>query len=181
MSEPDETIRRLWHAQPREENAMPLDEIRARAARFEQKVRRWNGVTAAIIVVAVAVEFWQVSWEPEVVERVGDLLTVAAFVYVALRFRRDSAPTGAATPAVTDSVDFYREQLGRQRDLSNQSWAYVAPFIPGVSLSLFASAFERSAVDNAIVAAVGVALFVGIAWFNNWTARRLQHEIDELG
>ena len=82
---------------------------------------------------------------------------------------------------LTASVDFYRTQLARQRDLANQPWRYFAVFIPGVGLSLLGGALDQSAAQTAAFAAFGVALFVTIAWVARRGARRLQDEIDELG
>jgi hypothetical protein len=59
-SDPEADIQRLWHDQPREEQAMALGEIRAKAERFEKKTRNWNSVAAVAIIVAVLVNAWQV-------------------------------------------------------------------------------------------------------------------------
>ena len=87
MNEPEHDIRRLWHDQPRKEHAMSIDEIRTKADRFTRKVRRWNIVTAVLFVLAIVLESWQVWREPALLERVGDLLTIAALVYVMYRYR----------------------------------------------------------------------------------------------
>ena len=116
---------------------MSIDDVRSRAARFERKLRRTNVATAALVAALIGVEFWQVWRSPELVERVGDLLTVAAFVYVGYRFR--GYATAHLMPAglgLTASIDFYRTQLARQRDLASHSWKFLAVFIPGVGLSL---------------------------------------------
>ena len=182
MSERDVTVQQLWHEQPREEHAMSINEIREHAQRFERRVRRNNIFTALLIVVIVAVELRQISVEPELLERVGDSLTIAAFVYLAYWYRRhalgQTTPTG---PAMTPSVDFYREQLARQRDLSEHPWGYLLPFVPGIGLSLFGRALDRSPAQNAAIAVFAVALFIGTAWWHKRSARRLQREIDELG
>jgi hypothetical protein len=182
MSERDVTVQQLWHEQPREEHAMSINEIRERAQRFERRVRRNNILTALLIVVIVAVELRQISVEPELLERVGDSLTIAAFVYLAYWYRRHAlGQTAPAGPAMTQSVDFYREQLARQRDLSEHPWGYLLPFVPGIGLSLFGRALDRSPAQNAAIAVFAVALFIGTAWWHKRSARRLQREIDELG
>ena len=182
MSERDVNVQRMWHEQPREEHAMSINEIRERAQRFERRVRRNNILTALLVVVIVAVELWQISREPELLERVGDSLTIAAFVYLAYWYRRHAlGQTAPAGPAMTQSVDFYREQLARQRDLSDHPWGYLLPFVPGVGLSVFGRALERSPAQNVVIAALAVALFIGTAWWHKRSARQLQREIDELG
>src|SRR5262245_18815213 len=129
MSEHQPGIERLWRDQTREERGMPIDDIRSKAERFDQKSRRWNIFTGALFVVLIAVETWQVWIERELLERVGDLLTMAALAYMLFWFRRyatgrfDSARLGR-----TGSVDFYREQLVLQRNLASHPWAYLALF-----------------------------------------------------
>ena len=81
----------------------------------------------------------------------------------------------------TNCVDFYRAELVRQRDLSKDSWGYLLPFVPGVALALFGDGFENRPTSQLIaIVAFGVALFLGVAWWNAHTARRLQNEIDAL-
>jgi hypothetical protein len=182
MSELNQDILRLWNEQPREEHAMSLEDVRSRAQRFEQKLWRRHIATAVLVAVLIVVEAWQVWRSPELLERVGDLLTIAAFVYVGFRFRGyATAPLMPAGLGLTASVDFYRAQLARQRDLASHPWRFLAVFIPGVGLSLLGGALDQSPAQTAAFAAVGVALFVTIAWVIRRGARRLQDEIDELG
>ena len=181
MSEPVVNIQRMWNEQPREEPAMTLNDVRDRAQRFEQRTRRWNVLTALLIVIIVAVEVRQISIEPELLERVGDSLTIAAFVYLAYWYRRHAFGHTAPAGPATQCVDFYRQQLARQRELSDNPWGYLLPFVPGVGLSLFGSALDRSPVQNTAIAGCAIALFAGTAWWHKRSARRLQREIDELG
>ena len=81
---------------------------------------------------------------------------------------------------LTSSVDFYRQQLARQRDLAASPWEFLAPFVPGVGLSLFGRSLDRPPAQTAPIVAFGVALFLAVAWVNRRTARKLQREIDEL-
>jgi hypothetical protein len=129
----------------------------------------------------VIVEARQV-WSGEgVLERAGDLLTIAAFVYVAYRYRKHRS---AAPPAIlgnTTSVNFYRAELVRQRDLAKDGWGYLLPFVPGVALALLGDGFENRPTDQIIsIVACGLVLFVGVAWWNAHIMRRIEHEIDML-
>ena len=56
----DDNIRRLWHEQPREERAMSIDEIRARARRFDERVRGWKVTGALLLAAIVVVELIQI-------------------------------------------------------------------------------------------------------------------------
>lgn len=174
-------IHLLWQEQAREEQPMPISDIRAKALHLDSTTRRWNAVGAAAIVLLLIVETWQVWINEELLERVGDALTMAALLYTAYRYRRHHQ---AAPPAVlgnTHSIDFYRAELVRQRDLAGDSRGYLLPFVPGVTLSLLGGAVqERPASQVIAIAVFGVALFLGVAWLNAYTARKLQKEINAL-
>jgi hypothetical protein len=182
MNEREQDIQRIWHGQPREEPVMSIDEVRSRAERFEQRVRRWGVAGGFLFALILVVESWQVWRSPELPERVGDLLTMAAFLYWAYLARpymtTQAMPSGLG---LTSSVDFYRTRLARQRDLASHPWRYLVLFVPGVGLSLFGDALTRPVLQTAAIAAFGVALFLWAAWVNGRTARKLQREIDELG
>ena len=160
---------------------MPIDEVRSKAERFARKTRRWNVATLVLLGALIIAEGWQVWREPRLLERVGDSLTIAALIAVAYRFRDYvNSPGTSAGLALTSSVEFYRQQLTSQRDLARHPWRYLTLFVPGLALSLFGSALDRPATQNAAIAMCGVALFLGAAWLSSRTARTLQRDIDEL-
>ena len=50
-----------------------------------------------------------------------------------------------------------------------------------MALAVFGSGFERRPTSQLIaIIVLGVALFLGVAWWNAHTARKLQNEIDAL-
>jgi hypothetical protein len=182
MDESQRDVHRVWQQQPREENRMSMDDVRVKAERLEQRVRGWKLSGGLLFAAIIGAEAWQV-WRPNpLLERTGDLLTIAAVVYVVYWFRRH-APIEAlpGTLGRTASVDFYRRRLERQRDLASNPWRYIAVFIPGVALSLFGRVGERTVEQNAAIAVAGVLLFVGVAWVIRRTGRQMQRELDELG
>ena len=86
----DADVWRLWQQQAREELEPPLDEIRTKAERLDAKTRRWRVVTTSLFVLILMVEGWQVWTGQEVLERAGDLLTIAALLFQ-IGFHRISA------------------------------------------------------------------------------------------
>ena len=181
MDESPRDVHRVWQQQPREKNGMSVDDIRAKAERLERRVRGWRITGVVLLVVVIGAEAWQI-WTPNpLLEGTGDLLTIAAFVYVAYWFRR-YAPVQAVpgTLGRTSSVDFYRGRLERQRELARHSWRYLAVFVPGVALSLFGRASERPVEQNVAIAVFGVLLFVIVAWVIRRTGRQMQRELDDL-
>lgn len=180
-SNSDVAVFRIWQQQEREEGTMPLEDIRARAERLDATTQRWRALTAALFVLVLIVEGFQVWREDALLERAGDSLTIAAFVYVAYRFRRQRMAAPPVALGRTNAVEFYRAELARQRDLSKDSWGYLLPFVPGVTLALFGRGLgERPLSQTVGIIIVGIALFLGAAWWNAYTARTFQHEIDAL-
>ena len=181
MSEPEGDIRRLWRDQPREEVRMSIDELRSRSGQLQSRVHRWKSLTIVVFLIAIVGDTWTVFASDEFLDRVGNLLTLAAIFYLAYQFRGyrpiDSMPAGLG---LTASRDFYRQQLARQRDFTAQPWRYLVPFIPGVALSLLGGAIDRPLSQVLGIATFGVGLFLWAAWWSNRTAREFQHEIDKL-
>lgn len=180
-SNADAPLLGLWQKQARQEHVMSLDEVRTKARRLDANTRRWRVATMILIVLVVGIEAWQVWREKEILERTGDLLTIAAFVYIAYRYRKYHLAAQPVEFGSTACGRFYRAELVRQRDLSKDSRGFLLPFVPGVALALFGGGVaNRPASQLMTIAAVGVALFVTIAWWNSHTARRLQADIDAL-
>ena len=182
MDESTREMQRAWQRQQREQKRMAIDDVRANAEALDRRVRGWKVTGGLLFAIAIGAEAWQI-WTPNpLLERTGDLLTIAAFVYVAYWFRR-YAPLEADPEALgrMASVAFYRARLERQRDLASHPWRYLAVFIPGVALSLFGRAGERTVEQNAVIAIIGVLLFVVVAWMLRRTGRQMQRELDELG
>lgn len=180
-SRADTEILRLWEQQSRGEQIMPLDDIRTKAERLDTKTRRWRRATTVLVILLVIMEAWQV-WRGEgMLERAGDLLTIAAFVYIAYRYRKHRLAAPPVALGRTNSVDFYHAELVRQRNLSKDSWGYLLPFVPGVALALLGDGVENRPTSHIIaLVAFGVALFLGVAWWNAHTVRQLQNAIDGL-
>jgi hypothetical protein len=176
-----DTILTLWQKQAREEPMMPLDEIRTKAERLDTKTRRWRVVTVVLFILLLIKGALEVWIQEEPLERAGDLLIIAALLYVAYRYRKQRLAASPVALGRTNCGDFYRAELVRQRDLSKDSWGFLLPFVPGVALAVFGRGLEDRPTSQLIAAvALSVVLFLGIAWWNAHTARKLQDEIDGL-
>jgi hypothetical protein len=180
-SNPDVEVQNHWLAQPRPAQTVPLDDIRTRAERLERTTRRWRAVTGVLLILLLIKGALEVWTQPETLERAGDLLLMAALLYVAYRYRRWRQAAPPAALGRTNCVEFYRAELVRQRDLSQASWGFLLPFVPGLTLALLDGVLEaRQASHEIVLVLLGVALFVGVALWNAYTTRRLQTEIDSL-
>jgi hypothetical protein len=179
---PETVVQKLWREQPQKEKVMALNEIRARARQFERKVRRWNIAAGALFLILFAGNAWEVWAQDDTLERIGDLLIMAALVYVAYRYRDyGRVPPMPASLGLTSCADFYRAQLVRQRDLSRGSWRYLLPFAPGLALTVMGRAAEGRPTSQVVAMSVlCVLLFAGCAWVNARSVRKLEKEIEAL-
>ena len=177
----DAEILRLWEQQSREEQIMPLDDIRTQAERLDRSTRRWRVATAglfALLLIKGALEVWI---QQGILEKAGDLLLMTALVSAAYRFRKQHLAAPPVALGKTNGVDFYRAELVRQRDLSQDGWGFLLPFGPGLALTLLDGLLEAATISQQIALAVGfVGLFLGIAWWNARAARRWQQQIDRI-
>ena len=172
-----------WEEQPREAQRISLDEIHAKAQRFETRTRRWRTVGTPLIILLVIANTVEAVWPGQnIMERAGDLLTVAAFFYISYEYRKHSRFARPEGLGLTNCVEFYRAHLTYERNLARQSSRYLLPFVPGVTLSLLSGVLDEGVPTARLIgiAAFGVALFLGVAWWNAHTARKLQKEIDAL-
>jgi hypothetical protein len=177
---PESSIEKAWQQQPRAAARISVEEIRAKAERFDASVRWWRNGGAAVVIIAVIAEVLQVWYGHDTVERSGDLLTIAAFFYIAYEYRKYSLSIPERLGL--SGIDFYRAQLVHERNLAGQSMRYLLPFVPGVSVSLLHGVVGDglTTVHRIGVVVVGILLFVGVAWVNARATRRLQREIDAL-
>jgi hypothetical protein len=187
MSEPD--LKDLWQRQPAEYDPMTLEQIRAKAAAFQKKIRIRNMVEYAampIVVLGFAPLLWAThSW----MLQAGGVLIILATGFVAWQLhRRASARRGPESGAAL--ADFHRSELVRQQQAvrSVGVW-YLAPFIPGLVMITLGRWFQSPVAsrsleeDRTIIALCGVIMVLAlvVVWLlNRLGAHRLQKEIDDL-
>lgn len=179
-SEP-QNIGRWWQEQPGEEASMSVTDIRARADAHAERTRGQNRLTYIVVTAAVAANLLEFALEMSVMERVGAGLTFLALVLVLLYYRHARGPvTMPEDLGLEQSVDFYRAQLVRQRDLVRRFWLWGAlPFLPGIALSMLGDSQERPLTIGrgaALVTVLGLVVAL-IGWMNKREAERLRQEI----
>jgi len=176
----DTEILRVWEQQSREQQIVPLDDIRTQAERLDRNTRRWRVATAVLFALLLIKGAFEVWMQQGILEKAGDLLLMAALVSTAYRFRTQHLAAPPVALGRTNGMDFYRAELVRQRDLSQDGWGFLLPFVPGLALTLLDGVLEAGTASQQIALVVGfVGLFLGIAWWNAWSARRLQQQIDQ--
>ena len=80
-----------------------------------------TAVLFILLLIKGALEVWI---QTETLERAGDLLLMAALVYIAYRYRKLRVAAPPVALGRTNCREFYRAELVRQRDLSKDSWAF---------------------------------------------------------
>ncbi|MCU1233502.1 MAG: hypothetical protein JWP63_1469 [Candidatus Solibacter sp.] len=170
---PNDDPMKIWQEQPVEGTAISMDEIRRRAGRFEYRIRSRNKreyLGAAIV--AIMFTFYLFHFSDWAI-RVGSLLVLAGTAYVVAQLYRRSSPL--ALPGelgLTGSVEFYRRELVRQRDLLRSVWSwYLAPLVPGLLVI---------SKGKIVTLAINVLVFGGVWWINQRAADRLTRQIEEL-
>ena len=175
---------RIWEDQPRERQQILLEEIHAKAQRFETRMQRRKTIGPALFILLVISNTVEVLWPGQnIMERTGDFLTLAALFYIAYEYRKHARFAWRPERlALTNCVEFYRARLTHERDLARQSRRYLLPFVPGIGLSVLSGVLDEAVPASRLIvfAALGASLFLGIAWWNAHTARKLQEEMDAL-
>jgi hypothetical protein len=177
--------RTLWQSQKVEEMKLSIEELRAKAAKFRNRIRRRN-VREQVAALVVLVLFGRYFWEtPNTIERIGYVLVMAGTIY----YMWHLAKWGAAKflpvdMGRADCIQFYRGELERQRDLLRGVWKWaIGPIVPGVALIfIYAIATAQPAARWRPIVSVMVsaAIIVVIGWLNQRAARRLDGRIGEL-
>jgi hypothetical protein len=180
-------VKSIWGAQAVEPNLVSVEQIRAKADKFQSVVRRRNRIEYAAGVLVVA-GFGSYIWIfRTLLMQLGSILIIAGalFIMVWIHFRASANPIPSHI-SFMDYTSRYREELRRQQSALRTVWLwYLAPLVPG--LVLFTIGMSRL-LEHApgsrrpmwpfLVVMVGT--FVGVWLLNLWHARRLQHQIDEL-
>ncbi|MGA8030384.1 MAG: hypothetical protein WB992_24850 [Bryobacteraceae bacterium] len=177
--------RNLWQTQEVEEMRFSVEELRAKAAKFQARIRRRNlreYLAALIVIVFFGVECWRV---PLMLPRTAFALLVAAAIYYMWHLHRwGSAMPLPADMGSADCVGFYRHELERQRDLLRSVWKWVlVPILPGMALLAtynitIAPPAERGHQVAYVLLQAGIIL--AVFWLNMRAARRLDRRIAEL-
>jgi hypothetical protein len=119
---------------------------------------------------------------PNVLQRIGSCLTVAAILYVASQvyaWRPADLPLEGGSSAYTDS---YRGELERQREFHRGAWSRLLAILPGPILFCVGSAmaYPELAVGFAANAACFIVICIVGVPMNLRLSRKYQRQIDEL-
>jgi hypothetical protein len=181
---PEGTWQSLWQSQPPSERAMSIEEVREEARHLERRVARRNRreyIAAVVVVVGYGWILWRA---PSAAIRVGAGLIIAATIFICYQLRvHGSAASLQADLGIKSSLDFYRVQLERQRELLHGMWRWcLLPFVPGLLVLLIGQALAQPARVSFVVTygVLVLILGVGLHAVNRRVAARLQRALDRL-
>ncbi|MGO9088444.1 MAG: hypothetical protein ACLQBK_24825 [Candidatus Sulfotelmatobacter sp.] len=186
MSELENPVQKMWQDQPVEGVKMSAEMIHKRAAKFERRIV-WRNVreyVASLIAAALFGYFFVTAHD--VLSRITSGLFIAGLVWIVVQLhRKGSAKSMPAGVDTLTSLQLYRAELERQREVVSTVWSwYLAPLVPGfVVYTLgFAIRFPRPAAwaGLALIDAIVAAVFFGIWKLNMRAARCLERMIAEL-
>jgi hypothetical protein len=182
MNDDLDALRSAWQGQASEVGPLSPAQLRAAAARFEQKIRRRNLVESAAGCV-VAVVFTAAAFgDGPLLSRLGNLLVAAAGIWIVVALRRRGRPHAMPADPATDGITWQIGELTRQRDLVADVWRwYLGPFIPGVSLVVLGAALATHAWLMSGVVSAGMVLGFGLVGrYNASAVRSLDADIRAL-
>jgi hypothetical protein len=158
-------------------------ELRRDEEKLRRRVRRRSlvGGGAAWLVIVSATAWFFVF--PNLLQRIGSVLTVVGVAYLLIQLRLRPART-MLDAGETESVQFYRAELERQRDFHRGGWLWsrAIAIIPGPVAFLVGFARAYPTLGTLIwleLAILPLALVVGMP-LNLRLARQYQRRIDAL-
>jgi Flp pilus assembly protein TadB len=183
-SRQEDPLQALWQSQSRGEPAISIEHVREGARRLERRVARRNRREYIAAVVVVFGYGWILWLVPIATARIGAGLIIAATIFICYRLHvHGSAASLQADVGLTSSLEFYRAQLERQRDLLHSVWRFfLLPFVPGLLVLMIGYSLAQPARVSFAVAYGVLALMLGIGLhaLNRRAAARIQGVLDRL-
>jgi hypothetical protein len=177
--------RGLWQNQEVEEMKISVEELRAKAAKFQRRMRMRNirEYIAALVVIGIFTLFFVKM--TDTIPRIGFAMIIAGSIYYMFHlWKWGSSKSVPAEMGRADCLHYYRDELARQRDLVRSAWLWaVGPIAPGMALffawdivtSPPAQRWRRLAGIS-----ISIAILIAVVWANRHAARRLDRRIAEL-
>jgi len=180
----DGDLQALWQSQTLDTRAISLEEVRAKARRFERTVVRRNlreYVAAAIVVAGYG---WIMWLGPSSTIRAGAGMVIVGTIFIVYRLRtRGAALSLPADLGLKSALDFHCVELVRQRDLLRSVWLwYLLPIVPGMLVAQIGRVLEHPERLQQVIV-IGVVIVAGAAGvqeLNRRAAVRIQERIDRL-
>ncbi|MDG3442542.1 hypothetical protein [Nitrospirillum amazonense] len=188
-ADPADTLQALWQTQEQEIPPVTLDEIRAKAAAFERKIRRRNLREYIGTAVAAAIFASYIWLFPGWMIKLGSALTILALGWTMWRLQQRGNARAAGGDART-VVDAYRDALVRQyRGAAAFCRRDLPLFLPGLILIYVGRYRQDHAggrpldLDHTFIilgGVIGLLMLAIVVLVSLLGAARLQNQINEL-
>jgi len=187
-SSEENNMKQAWQSQPTEGVRMSIAEVHAKASTFQSKIFWRNLREYAVAAIVVLFFGYRFAYTADPFIRAGMALIVAGTCYLVWQLHvRGSSRELPQEAGLSNSIDFQRTQLIRQRDMLANIWSwYLGPLLPGMVVLMAAvghatvGRVPHAWLFTAIYIGVIVVVFGAIDQLNRRAARRLQRQIDEL-
>ena len=122
---PDDPGQRIWQCQRVEGLKMSADEIRKRSVKFENKIA-WRNLREYLGGLLVAILFVPSLLKThDILFRIAFGMMLAGLAYVVIQLhRKGSAKSSPPSLGAASCLQFYRNELERQRDLVANVWPW---------------------------------------------------------
>jgi hypothetical protein len=176
----------IWQSQPVEGLQMSAEALRQRSGKFEKRFRRRNiREYAASLLAAVGFGYFFVTTRA-LLFRIAYILFIAGLGWIVFQLhRKGSSRSIPAAMGTSASLQFFRSELERQRDVVKNVWPwYLAPLVPGFAVLTVGYILARP-YPIGLVSAIWLDGLIAVLFFLIWkmnqrAARCLQRTIDEL-
>ena len=187
MSVSSENLQQAWQRQALDAPRINLAYLRIRTDALRRRARIRNAFEYVGGVVAVGFTVF-CCWgfiRPRPLISLSVLLWALAMIYLAVQWhRRASTQDPAGQLGTLDALQFYRQQLVRQRDARRGSWRWwLPPLVPCLVVAFAALIVEVKPTPWVAIACLAVGVVFGVpmtAVAYESEAGVLQEEIDAL-
>lgn len=178
-------FKNLWQNQEVDEMKFSVAELRAKAAAFQQRIRRRNLREQAACLIVILCMGWSFFRPSPAVPRISFALMIAGAIYVAWHLQfRGTAKELPSDMGTASGIEFYRRELEKQRDLARNIWIwYLGPLIPGMALLVIWGIVTLPADKRWYpmpFATLSLFAFWSIDRLNRRAAQQLNRQIEEL-
>lgn len=179
-----ENLRNLWQDIPANQVQISPEELRKRLKKTRAKVH-WRTIIGLLVALIIIAYFGVFLFAfPNLVQRIGSVLTIAGASYMVYQLLRQRPATLPSDFGKFTGIEFYRTELERQRDFHRGAWFWSRLLIclpgPLVFYFGFAQADPAVAPIMEVESAVVLALAVLAVPLNLRLARKYQRQIDAL-
>ena len=179
--ERSEDLQEIWQAQIPQPFHMTIEEIHARAQKFQKRVRFRNIRESISCGVAFPLLVWWAFTLPHPIMRVGAAVSASSMLYVTWQLLK----RGSSREITGNGLEFHRRELERQRDAVASVWRwYLGPFLPGPLIMTAGSLFWNHGTRHVLFVAGFLIVFTIFFWWvgrlNRRAAQCLQRQIDQL-